>query len=507
MVVADESEAHLHHGEVNSSFPTDQSPENHHPHDTANHGDDGDHRGNNYAFPTLGRQSSIYSLTLDEFQHTLCESGKNFGSMNMDEFLSSIWTAEENQAHNPSQNHIPASTSNVNSSSDNPSLSVSAALSSGRCIAKQPSLQRQGSITLPPPLCRKTVDEVWSEIQRARQLEQQHQQMQPNSAAPESSSAQQHPQGTYGEMTLEDFLVKAGVVSEQCAPLNPPPQPPPPPPHHQHQYGLYPNTSNPHAGSTYSGRTLMGLAGGGVPPYVPMPSNGGAVGEPSGKGSNGYPAPPLTALCYGSRVGNGGAPAGGYGPGLALGSPVSPLSSDGLCGPSQVENSATPYGFDMGALHGRKRPIDGPVERVVERRQRRMIKNRESAARSRARKQVISCYICSFFVLFCRRICSFFKQVGVLGRVLSYIQRVFRMGKDNRCYDSGITSEFMNNFRQFGQIMFISSLLMLGCSQAYTVELEAKLNQLREENMQLKQALVINLQLPLSECMLVSCSN
>ncbi|CAB4287199.1 unnamed protein product [Prunus armeniaca] len=65
----------------------------------------------------------------------------------------------------------------------------------------------------------------------------------------------------------------------------------------------------------------------------------------------------------------------------------------------------------MGGLRGRKRILDGPVEKVVERRQRRMIKNRESAARSRARKQ------------------------------------------------------------------------------AYTVELEAELNQLREENAHLKQAL------------------
>ncbi|CAN0847004.1 Protein ABSCISIC ACID-INSENSITIVE 5 [Linum grandiflorum] len=73
-----------------------------------------------------------------------------------------------------------------------------------------------------------------------------------------------------------------------------------------------------------------------------------------------------------------------------------------------------PYGMDMGmgGHRGRKRVIDGSVEKVVERRQRRMIKNRESAARSRARKQ------------------------------------------------------------------------------AYTVELEAELNQLKEENSQLKQALV-----------------
>uniref|UniRef100_A0A7I4C318 BZIP domain-containing protein n=1 Tax=Physcomitrium patens TaxID=3218 RepID=A0A7I4C318_PHYPA len=46
-------------------------------------------------FNSLARQSSIYSLTLDEFQNALSEPGKNFGSMNMDEFLKNIWTAEE----------------------------------------------------------------------------------------------------------------------------------------------------------------------------------------------------------------------------------------------------------------------------------------------------------------------------------------------------------------------------------------------------------------------------
>ncbi|GLT82018.1 hypothetical protein SLE2022_004330 [Rubroshorea leprosula] len=41
------------------------------------------------------------------------------------------------------------------------------------------------------------------------------------------------------------------------------------------------------------------------------------------------------------------------------------------------------------AVPNKRRIIDGPPEVVVERRQRRMIKNRESAARSRARKQVL----------------------------------------------------------------------------------------------------------------------
>ena len=46
----------------------------------------------------LARQASIMSLTLEELQSSLCEPGRNFGSMNMDEFVANIWNAEEFQA-------------------------------------------------------------------------------------------------------------------------------------------------------------------------------------------------------------------------------------------------------------------------------------------------------------------------------------------------------------------------------------------------------------------------
>jgi ABA responsive element binding factor len=51
---------------------------------------------------------------------------------------------------------------------------------------------------------------------------------------------------------------------------------------------------------------------------------------------------------------------------------------------SSLSPPPMPYVFN-GGLRGRKAPA---MEKVVERRQRRMIKNRESAARSRQRKQV-----------------------------------------------------------------------------------------------------------------------
>ncbi|KAM7254945.1 hypothetical protein ACFE04_020186 [Oxalis oulophora] len=370
---------------------------------------------NNNLFTSLGRQSSIYSLTLDEFQHTLCENGKNFGSMNMDEFLSSIWSAEENQAtniNNPTSlqpNHTMLVNDHVAVTNNNNNNEK------GK-IAKQLSLSRQGSLTLPAPLCRKTVDEVWSEIRKGHKpntndVVQNSSYVPTNTAQPENANQQ----STFGEMTLEDFLVKAGVVREQM----PTPQPhvgvsPPP------QYGV--------GGTSYVNRPLMGAANGSsrttVPTFPIVPPSAGGGGsvmvEPSvytGEGKKiGYsrpaPPPPVQPIpVYGGRAGQPMVVTAAQPMVVVAAGPVSPVSSDGMCG-SQLDNpSGGQFGMEMGGFRGRKRIIDGPVEKVVERRQRRMIKNRESAARSRARKQ------------------------------------------------------------------------------AYTVELEAELNQLKEENAQLKQAL------------------
>jgi ABA responsive element binding factor len=88
-------------------------------------------------------------------------------------------------------------------------------------------------------------------------------------------------------------------------------------------------------------------------------------------------------------------------------------------------------------------PEDRPGEKSVERRHRRMIKNRESAARSRARKQV---------------------SVVLLVNYSLFVQCQFWHGADR----AGDTH---------------SVVLML---QAYTVELEAELNHLKEENARLK---------------------
>ena len=123
----------------------------------------------------LAQQSSIYSFTFDELQNT-CGLGKDFGSMNMDDLLKNI---EESQA-----------------------LSSSAALGG--------NLQRQGSLTLPRTLSQKTVDEVWRDFQKESVVA--------NDASGTGGSNFGQRESTLGEMTLEEFLVRAGAVQEDMQP-------------------------------------------------------------------------------------------------------------------------------------------------------------------------------------------------------------------------------------------------------------------------------------------------
>lgn len=139
---------------------------------------------------SLARQASIYSLTLEEFQNSLGEPGKNFGSMNMEELLKNIWTAEEGQA-------MAAA------------MSAAEGTATGN-LASQASLQRQGSLTLPRTLSRKTVDEVWRDLYR----ENTYGNGNGNGNGNVNGQVNAQRQATFGEITLEDFLVKAGVVRE-----------------------------------------------------------------------------------------------------------------------------------------------------------------------------------------------------------------------------------------------------------------------------------------------------
>ncbi|XP_009147888.1 ABSCISIC ACID-INSENSITIVE 5-like protein 4 [Brassica rapa] len=282
----------------------------------------------------LGRQSSLYSLTFDELQSTLGEPGKEFGSMNMDELLKNIWTAEE------TTQPIMTTTSSV-ASVQQPS--------SGFAPGGGSLVQRQGSLTLPRTLSQKTVDEVWKHLMSKDSSN--------GSDAPER-------QETLGEMTLEDFLLRAGVVKEDSQ---------------QNQNNCV--------------STGLGFGFG-----QPNQNNISSKGNNSSMILNQAPAtmqqqqqlqpphqrlpptiyPKQANVTFAAPVNNNNSGFAAMGRGGVTVASTSPSAENNAAWSSPV-----PYVFGG---QGR-RSNTGVVEKVVERRQKRMIKNRESAARSRARKQ------------------------------------------------------------------------------------------------------------------------
>lgn len=125
----------------------------------------------------LARQNSWFSLTLDEVENQLGNLGKPLGSMNLDELLKNVCTAEANQA------------SGINIGNTSP-------------VA---ALQRQASFSLARAFSGKTVDEVWRDIQQGQKLR----------SIKEFNAREREP--TLGETTLEDFLVKAGLFVADVA--------------------------------------------------------------------------------------------------------------------------------------------------------------------------------------------------------------------------------------------------------------------------------------------------
>ncbi|XP_022962025.1 ABSCISIC ACID-INSENSITIVE 5-like protein 5 isoform X2 [Cucurbita moschata] len=332
----------------------------------------------------LARQSSIYSLTFDEFQ-SMGSIGKDFGSMNMDELLKNIWSAEEMQT-----------------------MTSSAAAAAAAAVGKEGAgtvggssgyLQRQGSLTLPRTLSQRKVDEVWKDI-----INEHASAKDGNTVASNLEQRQQ----TLGEMTLEEFLFRAGVVREDTQ-----------------------VTANPNNGGFFGNNTGFGIA---FQRQAKVPeSNNQIPVQPSNlslnvNGVRAHPPQPIfpkqPTVTYGSQLAlpsdgqlaspgirggimgiadqglstnlmHGSALQGGRmgvvnltaGPlPIATESPVNQLSSDGIGKSNGDTSSVSPVPYALnGGIRGRR--SNGTVEKVVERRQRRMIKNRESAARSRARKQ------------------------------------------------------------------------------------------------------------------------
>ncbi|KAJ7946058.1 ABSCISIC ACID-INSENSITIVE 5-like protein [Quillaja saponaria] len=342
----------------------------------------------------LARQSSVYSLTFEEFQNSLGGFGKDFGSMNMDELLKNIWTAEETQAVTPSIGGGEGTGGN---------------------------LQRQGSLTLPRTLSQKTVDEVWKDL------------MKESGGAKDANGTVvtnvPQRQRTLGEMTLEEFLVRAGVVREDAQQNGRP-----------NNNEFFADFSGPNNNSgllagfqqasqnnelfgnrmTESNNSvpsqpasLVAINVSGINssqqhtrqaqqqlqlPLFPKPTNvaftrplhlaknahlaspgtrGGAIGVPEPSINN--------SLLQSSALQGGGTGMVGLATGnvtVAAGSSAGQISSNVIIKSSGDTSSLSPVPYLFS--RGRK---NNALEKVVERRQKRMIKNRESAARSRARKQ------------------------------------------------------------------------------------------------------------------------
>lgn len=215
--------------------------------------------------PDLPRQSSIHSLTVADLQ---CDQSKSFGSMNMDELLKNIYGDSD---------AFPSSAVNGGDTA---------------------SLSRQASLTLPKTVGNKTVDEVWKEIVEGSG----------------GGGANREP-----EMTLEDFLTKAGAVREEDVRI--------------------PVISQAPAG--FGADSMINAAQFQAPP--PLQNETGGYGVDSVGFGNGIDGR-MVAVAVGGNSGGGG--------------------------------------------RGKRRTVEEPpMDKATQQKQRWMIKNRESAARSRERKQ------------------------------------------------------------------------------------------------------------------------
>ncbi|KQK05679.1 ABSCISIC ACID-INSENSITIVE 5-like protein 2 [Brachypodium distachyon] len=253
---------------------------------------------------SLARQGSLYSLTLNQVQSQL---GEPLISMNLDELLKSVFPDEYDPESGP-----------VASQSE-----------------QALGLQRQGSIMMPPELSKKTVDEVWKCIQDS-----------PNTGAEEGGQQRRERQPTLGETTLEDFLVKAGVVTE----------------------GYLKDPNDLTANVNVVGSSVIAS---GAPSLNPgaqwLQQYQQQALEPH------HPSMPGSFMA--SQLGPQPLAVG-------TGDILESIYSDGQMTSPMLGALSDPQ------TPGRKRSASGGVpDKVVERKQKRMIKNRESAARSRARKQ------------------------------------------------------------------------------------------------------------------------
>ncbi|KAJ4914244.1 ABSCISIC ACID-INSENSITIVE 5-like protein 6 [Raphanus sativus] len=351
----------------------------------------------------LMRQNSVFSLTFDEFQSSWGGGiGKDFGSMNMDELLKNIWTAEE--SHSMMANNNNTSFNNTVVMNNNGGFSVGVG---GELAGCGGGLQRQGSLTLPRTISQKRVDDVWKELMKEDDTGDGV-----GNVGGGASGVPQRQQ-TLGEMTLEEFLVRAGVVREEPQPVERV---------DNFNGGFFGFGSDAGLVSARNGFGGPNQPHGGVvrpdllttaqtqPLQMQQQQQPQKVHQPRElipKQDVAFPkqttiafsntvdlvnrSQPPTQEVKPSILGVRDRPMNNNllqavdfktGVTVAAVSPGSQMSPD-LTPKSAMDASLSPVPY----MFGRVRKTGAVLEKVIERRQKRMIKNRESAARSRARKQ------------------------------------------------------------------------------------------------------------------------
>ncbi|RRT62525.1 hypothetical protein B296_00036297 [Ensete ventricosum] len=272
----------------------------------------------------LTRQGSFYNMTLNEVQSHL---GEPLHSMNLDDLLKTVFAAKGNQS----------SSMDLDSPGDQ--------------YASDFGLHRQGSITMSRELSKKTVDEVWRDIQLGKEK------------GDEVQRSVHGRQPTLGEMTLEDFLVKAGVVAEGIG---------------KDRNDLTGNV-DPVGNADLMARPQDFMR---ATSWLQQFQQTATIDQQiHGQQS-------MTVAYMPNRV----LP-------LPMGAGTGPMLEAAFLEGQINISSPTLGAFSDSQTPGRKHGASEDLDILAERRQKRMIKNRESAARSRARKQVMCSLLWACFPL------------------------------------------------------------------------------------------------------------
>lgn len=249
--------------------------------------------GNGTTLSSIARQPSIYGFSAGELQKS---AGKSFG---MEDFGKNVWIEEEG----------------------------------GKATAHA-AMDPASNFSLLRTVSGKSMEEIWKQIQPRNRVIYNKQQN-----TEQQQQQQQRRLGTMGEMTLEDFLLEAGVVKDDNDA--------------KVDLSLHPGNPNLHPAvlqaSDVQADWMMNNASQQQHQHVLQQAEAGSALERE-----------ANLMLPGHLDGAGSGPGG-----LAL----VPSVSD--CPTLSRKRGAAPH----------------VVEESMQRRQKRMIKNRESAARSRARRQ------------------------------------------------------------------------------------------------------------------------